>query len=97
MVSETINPNRPIPTLPLLFFLLPAFWYFSTHWPLSSLSWSQGQARSSPSTHKAYGIKNIKTYVPVILDLTAHNYQPWSDLFRAHYIAYDVLDHIDDT
>lgn len=55
-------------------------------------------ATSAPQTpHKAYGITNIKTYVPLILDLTAHNYEPWSDLFKAHCIAYDVLDHIDDT
>ncbi|KAI3500458.1 hypothetical protein L1887_36279 [Cichorium endivia] len=54
---------------------------------------------NSPSkpTHKAYGITNIKTYVPLILDLTTRNYEPWSDLFTAHCIAYGVVDHINDS
>lgn len=46
--------------------------------------------------HKAYGITNIKTFVPLVLDLTTYNYDTWSDLFTAHCIAYEVLDHIDD-
>ncbi|KAI3746176.1 hypothetical protein L6452_08599 [Arctium lappa] len=55
-----------------------------------------GDKNPSP-IHRAYAITNIKTYVPLILDLTARNYDPWRDLFTAHCIAYDVLDHIDDS
>ena len=54
-------------------------------------------SNTSKPTHKAYGITNIKSYVPLILDISTHNYDPWSDLFTAHCIAYDVLDHIDNT
>ena len=52
---------------------------------------------STKPPHKAYGITNIKNYVPLILDLTTRNYEPWSDLFHAHCIAYGVADHIDST
>lgn len=51
----------------------------------------------TPFTAKAYAVTNIKTYVPLILDLATHNYDPWSDLFTAHCITFEVLDHIDDT
>lgn len=34
-------------------------------------------------------------YVLLILDLTTNNYDPWRDLFTSHYIAYDVVIHID--
>ena len=54
-----------------------------------------GEASNPKPIHKVYRITNIKTYMPLILDLTTHNYEPWSDLFKAHCIAYDVLDHID--
>lgn len=56
-----------------------------------------GDQRIPIPTHKVYGITNIKTYVPLILDLPTINYEPWSALFKAHCIAYEVLDHIDDT
>ncbi|XP_023735032.1 uncharacterized protein LOC111882890 [Lactuca sativa] len=52
---------------------------------------------STKPTHKAYNITNIKTYVPLILDLSTRNYDLWSDLFKAYCIAYGVADHIDDT
>nr|KAJ0190766.1 hypothetical protein LSAT_V11C800423930 [Lactuca sativa] len=45
---------------------------------------------STKPPHKAYGITNIETYVPLILDLTARNYEPWSDLFQYHCIEYDM-------
>ncbi|XP_023747004.1 uncharacterized protein LOC111895134 [Lactuca sativa] len=56
-----------------------------------------GDQPISKPAHKAYGITNIKTYVPLILDLPTRNYEPWSTLFKAHCIAYGVLDYIDDT
>lgn len=45
----------------------------------------------------AYGVTNIKTYFPFVLNLATHNYDPWQDLFTAHCIAFEVLYHIDDT
>ncbi|KAL4585117.1 hypothetical protein LXL04_009732 [Taraxacum kok-saghyz] len=47
--------------------------------------------KSTPTTQKTYGITNIKSYVPLILDLTSHNYDPWSDLFRAHCILSETI------
>lgn len=58
---------------------------------------SGGTSDSPHPPHKAYGITNIKSYVPLILDINSHNYDTWSDLFTAHCIAYDVLNHIDAT
>ena len=50
-----------------------------------------------PATHKAYAITDIKSYGPLILDISARNNDPWKDLFTALCIAYDLLDHIDNS
>ncbi|KAJ9546350.1 hypothetical protein OSB04_018893 [Centaurea solstitialis] len=47
--------------------------------------------------HKAFGITNIKTYVPLLLDLDQLNYDQWRELFSTHCIGFDVIDHIDDS
>ena len=46
---------------------------------------------------KIYGITNIKSYVPLILDLDRLNYDPWRELFKTHCIGYSVFDHLDGT
>ncbi|XP_024985248.1 uncharacterized protein LOC112520861 [Cynara cardunculus var. scolymus] len=51
-------------------------------------------ATNTPS-HKAFGITNIKTYVPLILDLDRLNYDAWRELFTTHCVGFDVIDHID--
>lgn len=57
-----------------------------------------GEASNPKSPpHKAYNMTNLKTYVPLILDLTTYNYELWSTISKAHCITYDVLNHIDDT
>ncbi|XP_071727490.1 uncharacterized protein [Rutidosis leptorrhynchoides] len=54
-----------------------------------------------PSTtiplHKAYSVTNIKSHIPLILNLDHLNYDAWTDLFETHCIGFDVIDHIDDT
>nr|XP_043637875.1 uncharacterized protein LOC122608866 [Erigeron canadensis] len=47
--------------------------------------------------HKAYSITTIKSQIPLTLDLNHLNYDIWTDLFETHCIAFDVIDHIDDT
>ncbi|KAI3524089.1 hypothetical protein L1887_02738 [Cichorium endivia] len=67
------------------------------HCILFSRTMAETQNTDPKTTYKAYVITNIKSYVPLILDLSTRNYEPWSDLFTAHCIAYDGMDHIDDS
>ena len=50
--------------------------------------------KSKDSNEKPYGITNIKTYIPLMLDLDELNYDSWSDLFTLHCISFGVLDFI---
>lgn len=52
-----------------------------------------------PQTHldRAFGVTNIKTHIPLILDLDDHNYDAWRELFSTHCLAFDVSGHIDGT
>nr|GFB64258.1 hybrid signal transduction histidine kinase M [Tanacetum cinerariifolium] len=39
-----------------------------------------------PTTNeKPFGITNIKTYIPLVLDLDELNYNSWSEIFTLHY------------
>ncbi|XP_013608426.1 PREDICTED: uncharacterized protein LOC106315222 [Brassica oleracea var. oleracea] len=44
---------------------------------------------------RAFGITNIKSHIPIILDLEDHNYDAWRELIQTHCLAFDVLGHID--
>ena len=46
---------------------------------------------------RAFGINNIKTHIPLILDYEDHNYDAWRELFLTHCLAFDVLGHVDGT
>ncbi|KAI3792415.1 hypothetical protein L2E82_06292 [Cichorium intybus] len=48
-------------------------------------------------TDKIYGITNIKSYVPLLLDLDRLNYDSWKELFKTHCIGYSVFDHLEGT
>ena len=54
-------------------------------------------ALNNNPVERAFGITNIKTHIPVILDFEAHNYDAWRELFLTHCLAFDVLGHIDGT
>ncbi|XP_023754449.1 uncharacterized protein LOC111902871 [Lactuca sativa] len=43
--------------------------------------------------HPAFGVNNIKNYIPLILDQTNTHYASWVELFRIQACAYNVLDH----
>lgn len=55
---------------------------------------SEGPPRSKPND-KIYGITNIKSYVPLILDLDRLNYDAWKELFKTHCIGYKVFEHLE--
>ncbi|XP_071704570.1 uncharacterized protein [Rutidosis leptorrhynchoides] len=44
--------------------------------------------------HPALAISNIKNIIPITLDIKNGQYNSWSQLFKIHCRAYDVLDHI---
>lgn len=44
---------------------------------------------------RAYGVTNIKSHIPIILDMDDHNYDVWRDLFLTHCLTFDVLGHVD--
>ncbi|XP_024966046.1 uncharacterized protein LOC112506265 [Cynara cardunculus var. scolymus] len=47
--------------------------------------------------NKVFSITNIKTYIPLILELKRLNYDAWRELFSTHCIAFDVINHIYDS
>ncbi|XP_056682843.1 uncharacterized protein [Spinacia oleracea] len=47
-----------------------------------------------PSTHPALTVSNIKTFIPVMLELESSQYGSWAELFQIHARAFLVLDHI---
>ncbi|CAI9285746.1 unnamed protein product [Lactuca saligna] len=44
---------------------------------------------------KLYRITNIKSYVPLILDLDRLNYHAWREFFKNHCASYKVFGHLD--
>lgn len=49
----------------------------------------------TPPPHKVFCVSNIKTHVPLILDVDRLNYNSWQELFTTHCEAYVAIDHID--
>lgn len=49
------------------------------------------------TVERAFGVTNIKTHIPIILDLDVFNYDAWRELFLTHCLAFDVLGHVDGT
>nr|GEY99129.1 hybrid signal transduction histidine kinase M [Tanacetum cinerariifolium] len=54
-----------------------------------------------PSTNntneKPYGITNIKTYIPLTLDIDELNYDSWSEIFTLHCKSFGVLQFLEGT
>ncbi|XP_022041817.1 uncharacterized protein LOC110944461 [Helianthus annuus] len=44
--------------------------------------------------HPAVTVSNIKALIPVTLDNEAADYNTWAELFRIHFTAYLVSDHL---
>ncbi|GJT43822.1 hypothetical protein Tco_0952537 [Tanacetum coccineum] len=49
------------------------------------------------NNEKAFGVTNIKTHVPLILDIDQLNYNAWSELFTTHCNSFGVLGFLDGT
>ncbi|XP_071705184.1 uncharacterized protein [Rutidosis leptorrhynchoides] len=47
-----------------------------------------------PKYHPALTVSNIKNMIPITLELNKSQYNSWSQLFKIHCRAYDVVDHI---
>ncbi|KFK41202.1 hypothetical protein AALP_AA2G098700 [Arabis alpina] len=52
-------------------------------------------AAAPPAIERAFGVTNIKSHIPLILDQDDHNYDAWRKLFLTHCLTFDVLGHID--
>lgn len=42
-----------------------------------------------------YGVTNINSHIPIILDTDDHNYDAWRELFLTHCQSFDVAGHLD--
>ncbi|XP_071688844.1 uncharacterized protein [Rutidosis leptorrhynchoides] len=49
---------------------------------------------NTPKYHPALSISNIKNIIPITLDIKNGQYNSWSQLFKIHCRAYDVIHHI---
>ncbi|CAN7061620.1 unnamed protein product [Brassica rapa subsp. trilocularis] len=50
-----------------------------------------------PPHERAFGVTNIKSHIPIILDDDEHNYDAWKELFLTHCQTFDVSGHLDGT
>ena len=46
---------------------------------------------------KSYAITNIKSCIPLVLDLNQLNYDSWRELFQTHSIGFSVVGHLNDS
>lgn len=46
---------------------------------------------------RAYGVTNIKSHIPIILDDDEHNYDAWKELSLTHCQTFEVSGHLDGT
>ncbi|CAN7018038.1 unnamed protein product [Brassica oleracea var. botrytis] len=50
-----------------------------------------------PPQERAFGVTNIKSHIPIILDDDEHNYDAWKELFLTHCQTFDVSGYLDGT
>ncbi|XP_020266216.1 uncharacterized protein LOC109841681 [Asparagus officinalis] len=53
-----------------------------------------GEASKSSSFHPALAVTNIKSFIPITLEMEKVHYSSWAELFKIHATAYDVIQHI---
>ena len=49
------------------------------------------------NTEKPFGVTNIKTHVPLVLDIDQLNYDAWCELFVSHLDSFGLMNHIEGT
>ncbi|KAJ0886773.1 hypothetical protein HanRHA438_Chr09g0383261 [Helianthus annuus] len=47
-----------------------------------------------PKLHPAITVSNIKTFIPITLEMETSQYASWAELFKIHCRAYQVLHHL---
>ncbi|KAL6504486.1 hypothetical protein OROGR_026409 [Orobanche gracilis] len=90
MVSENSKFLRNAKTLADCCFLssLIFFFFFA---PSISMT---GTNTMATATHPGLNVSNIKTFIPIVLELESSQYGSWAELFQIHARAFLVLDHI---
>lgn len=58
---------------------------------------SDASSSTTKPTDKIFGITNIKSYVPLLLNLDRMNYDAWKESIKTHCIGYSVYGHLDGT
>lgn len=51
-------------------------------------------AAAPADLERAYGVTNIKSHIPILLDFDDHNYDVWRELFLTHCQSFDVAGHL---
>lgn len=60
--------------------------------PLFFFFFRFSMAAAQPAIERAYGVTNIKSHIPLILDLDDFNYDAWRELFLTHCLTFDVTE-----
>lgn len=55
------------------------------------------QPPAPAATDRIYGVTNIRSHIPVTLDLEESHYDAWRELFLTHCLTFDVIGHVDGT
>ena len=75
----------------ILLILSPLFLFSASH---LSVFVSVFSATMDPKTHPAITVSNIKTFIPITLEMETSQYSSWAELFKIHCRAFQVLDHL---
>lgn len=88
MVSEPQNLRTFLPLYFIVSFLLLTHYFI--HSSLLLLLMAAQQIADC-----AFAATNIKSHIPLILDLDDHNYDAWREFCLTHFQTFDVLRHVD--
>lgn len=92
-----IRATKLVDQNPFLFFLFSFFSQISSLSHHLVLSILQISFMAAMNIEGDFGVTNIKSHIPLILDLDDHNYDAWHELFSTHCLTFDVAGHIDGT
>ncbi|XP_019058877.1 PREDICTED: uncharacterized protein LOC109116961 [Tarenaya hassleriana] len=54
-------------------------------------------ATDTNQTEKPFGVSNIKSHIPITLNMDEFNYDAWRELFETHCLSFGVMGHLDGT
>ncbi|GJT81924.1 ribonuclease H-like domain-containing protein [Tanacetum coccineum] len=64
---------------------------------IETMTGDASNSNPSKATEINFGITNIKSYIPIILDLDELNYDQWSELFTIHCKTFGVYEYLTGT